>query len=174
MAKASIIRKVETELELCSLVDIGTSLENEIKNLQFRSDINKASILSLAKGKIKESEKSVRLVAKKSNALITRSDKVEFSKNEESYLDLLKAIEAGSAPSELTCKEEYQLTKNIKEVLKLLKAYGLSDSLDKKVTVSIKADTFKEKEKSGELDKSIKGCGKITPSFKVKYEIRED
>ncbi len=174
MAKASKIRKVETESELRALIDIGNSLDNEIKNLEFRFKANKSSILSLAKDEIRDSEKSVRLVAEKSNALITRTETVAFSKNEESYLDLLKAIEAGSTPSELTYKEEYKLTKNIDRVLELLDENGLLESLDKKTTVSVSAEDFKSMDKTGELNKSIKDCGTLSPSFKVKYEIRED
>ncbi|RLI45636.1 hypothetical protein DRO61_10325, partial [Candidatus Bathyarchaeota archaeon] len=142
MAKVSKIRAVETESELRSLVDSGHKLDNEIKNLQFRSEAVKSSILSLSKDGINEDEKSIRLIAEKSYALVTRAEKVEFSKNED-YLDLLKAVEAGNAPSELTFKEEYKLTKNIDEVLQLLEENGLLGSLDKKTTIAMKPEVFK-------------------------------
>jgi len=172
MAK-SRVRSVETESELRSLVDNGNSLDNEIKNLQFRSEAIKSSIIELAGSGIEDSEKSIRLVSAKSSALVTRSETVNFSKNED-YLDLIKAVEAGNAPSELTCKEEYKLTKNIYEVLQLLKENGLLDSLDKKTTISMKPEVFKGMDKTGKLQKAIQNCCKVAPSFKIKYEIRED
>ena len=176
MAKASSIRMVETEeeSELRSLVDNGTKIDNDIKNLQFKAEANKSSILVLAKDEIKDSEKSVRFIAEKSNVLLTRTEKVEFSKKEKSYLKLLKAVETKSAPSELTFKEEYKLTKNIDRVLELSEENGLLDPLDKKTTISVSAEDFKSMSKTGKLDESIKDCGELSPSFKVKYEIKED
>jgi hypothetical protein len=173
MAKVSGVRKVETETELRSLVDNGNSLDNEIKNLQFKSEAIKSSILDLAGDGIGENEKSIRLVAERSNALLTRTEKVEFSKDE-NYLDLLKAVDAGESPLELTFKKEYKLTKNIDEVLELLEENGLLDSLDEKTTIAIKPEVFKGMSKTGKLQKAIQDCGKVTPSFKIKYEIRED
>ncbi len=177
MAKVSKVRSLETESELRSLVDNGNSLDNEIKNLQFKAEAVKSSILSLAKGGIDESEKSIRLVAERSNALVTRSEKVEFDKSED-YLNLLKdverAVENGSVPSELTVKEEYKITKNIGKVLQLLEENGLLDSLDKKTTIAMKPEGFKGMSKTGKLQKAIQKCGKVAPSFKIKYELKED
>ena len=173
MAKASKIRIVETETELRSLVDNGHKLDNEIKNKLFRSEAIKSSILSLAKDGINEDEKSIRLTAEKSNALVTRAEKVEFS-NDKDYKILLKAVEDGDAPLELTCKEEYKLTKNIKEVLELLEENGLLDSLSKKTTITMKPEVFKGMKKTGKLQEAIQKCGKVEPSFKIKYELKEE
>ena len=122
--------------------------------------------------KIEKDEKSIRLVAKNSTALVTRTEKVAFTAGS-TYDTLLTAVESGKAPDSIKVDKKYTITKNIEEVMEVLANAGLLQAVDIKTTISMTADKFKSTQRRGSVQKAIKECGQISPSFKIKYEIKE-
>lgn len=175
MAKREI-RAVATLADVSVIIDRGADVDAEIKNLGFEDKGLKVKISEVAQNQLDEGELSVRLLGRKSAAVVSGVEKVELDASAEQFPKVREAIDKGL----LTDYVERTLTLVVPSdvavaAADVLSRAGIRASVQETLKVSSEAfrkvvevrSTSLEK---GEAEAALLKCVKRDVSFRVKYE----
>lgn len=172
MAKKEI-RMVMASGDVAGIVDHGSEVDTQLKNLTFEDKGIKSKISEFAAAELQEGEVSVRLRGSQAAAVVSAAEKVELDAEAESFPAVRKAIDSGLLEGFVERKLSLVVPPaDVERASVALKAAGIQVSVAETLSVTAAAlrDPLVASLEQGDAVKALKACSKSEVSYRVKYE----
>jgi len=176
MAKREI-RAVTADSDVAAIIDRGADVDTQIKTLSSEDKGLKSKITEAAQNQLDDHELSVRLVGKKSAAVVSGVEKIELDMGAEQFPQVRAAIDVGLLANVVERSVSLMVPPgDVERAATALRLSGIqavvSETL-KIVDASVLTDpnkTFVGSVQAGEAIAALAKCVKRDVSFRVKYE----
>ncbi len=172
---AKEIRSFVASSDVASLIDRGSDVDTQIKNLTYEDKGIKARLNETAGQNIQEGESSIRLKGEKAAAVISAVEKLELKVNTEDFARVREAVDAGLLTGLLDKDQQLVVPPaDIERAAEILKSAGINALVAE--TFQINSEEFKKPSTGGvssehdKARKALEACVSKSVSFRVKYE----
>lgn len=172
MAKKEI-RMLTASGDMAAVVDRGSDLDTQIKNLTFEDKGIKTKLTETFSKEIGRGETSVKVGGTRAAAVITAAESVAVDYASDKFAGLMKDVESGLLDGVVERKMSLLVpSEKVKEAAEVLKKAGLNASVTD--VLSVKAETLRNTEagsaEQGKALANLKACVKVETTYRVKYE----
>jgi len=171
MAKKEI-RVIVATGDVAGLIDHGSDVDSQIKNLTYEDKGIKTKISESVTDQIQKGETSVRLKGNLAAAVVSAVEKVEIDASKESFPVVRKAIDAGVLEGVVERRLSLVVPPaDVEKASQALKKAGILASVTE--SLSVTPEAMKQEATSVEQStamKALEGCVNRDVSYRVKYE----
>jgi hypothetical protein len=172
MAKKEIRMIVAAE-DVAGLVDHGSEVDTQLKNLGFEDKGVKAKLTECVAGEFLVGETSIRLSGNTAAAVVTASEKTEIDVSADGFDAVRKAIDAGVLDGVVERKLSLVVPPaDVQRAALALTKAGIMATVTE--SLSVAAEVLRTQEatsvEQSKAMNALKGCVKTDVSYRVKYE----
>jgi hypothetical protein len=173
MAKKEI-RMITASEDVASIIDQGSEIDTELKNLSYKDKGFKKKISESATPLMNEDELSVRLEGNTAKAVVTASKKYSFAADAEKAPAVIDAFDKGLLSGVLKKSQSVNIpAEKLQEAVSVLQAAGIQATLS--TAYSVDGAAYREFSDEGSPEvaaakTALDSCVDESTTFRVKYE----
>jgi hypothetical protein len=173
MAKKEI-RKILASEDVASIIDQGSEIDTELKNLTYKDKGFKSQITKAAEGMIDLGESSIRLEGNTASVVVTASEKLSLDTGAEGASQVHEAAEQGILNDVIKVSKAIRIPPEfLDQAVALLNNAGIKATITKSYALNTPA--YREFSDEGSPEAAaVKGildqCIETKTTYRVKYE----